>query len=606
MPSNDSLPRNSGKSEPPAKREAVELSGIGVSGGIVIGSILRIHKRRREVPEVVLPPEQVDPEVRRFREAVDRARRQIEHIREQASNMLGEDDAQIFDAHLLLIGDPAFLDEVIDGIRKRRRNAEFVFWEIARRYVESLARLEDPYLRERSGDILDVADRVLANLAGDPGIELSELPEPCVLAAYDLSPSDTVSMDRVNVLAFVTVLGSRTSHTAIMARALGVPAVVGVARLLEFAETGDEVIVDGDRGRVILRPDPAAKARYRRILTQKERWAAAVAKVLPLPAETLDGFQVRIAANVELPEEVRRVHDEYGTDIGLFRTEFLFINRPTLPSEDDQFAVYRKAAEDTLPRSVIFRTLDIGGDKFLSSVPVAEELNPFLGLRAVRFCLANPEVFRSQVRAILRASAFGKVRILFPMISTFDELEQVLELLDETKADLDRAGIPYNKNLDVGIMIEVPSAALIADRLAPRVDFFSIGTNDLVQYSLAVDRGNPGIAYLYQPTHPAVVQLIRRVLEAAWSHGKWVSMCGEMAGDPILVPLVLGLGIHEISMSPVAIGPVKALIRRLRLHQAEKIANAALNGTSAREITEMCQSLVASVAPELLAPGKNR
>ena len=599
MPSRSSLPGSSGNPDPPPSPPPVVLSGLGVSAGIAIGTALVVGRRSRDVVEIELGPDQVEAEISRLRDALDLSSSQIAALQKQVADILGEKDARVFDAHLLLVGDELLIDEVIRQIRERRRNAEFVFMAVLDRYVKALDAVEDPYIRERLRDIQDVADRVVSNLRGEQRVDLTHLPGPRVVVAYDLSPSETASMDRHNVEGYTTCIGSRTSHAAIMARAMGIPAVVGAADLTARIETGDHVILDGQRGVIIGNPSESQLADYRERIESQQQWFRRIEEESKLPAETIDGFRVQLAANIELPEEVETVKGSYGVGIGLFRTEYLFFNRPEVPGEEEQFKAYRRATEEIYPQSVIFRTLDIGGDKFLSQIKLPSEMNPFLGVRAIRFCLAQPQIFTDQLRAILRASAHGKVRILFPMISTLEELLQALEFFKNAQRDLDREGIPYNRHMDIGMMIEVPSAALIADQLAPHVDFFSLGTNDLVQYALAVDRANTDISHLYQPCHPAIIRLLRSVLQAAWSHGKWVSICGEMAGDPILVPLVLGLGIHELSMSPVAIGLVKRLIRRVRMHDAEYLVQRALSCGTGAEVSLLCEKLVKKIAPDL-------
>ena len=599
MPSKSSLPRSSANPELPALAPPSVLSGLGVSAGIVIGTALVVGRRSRDVAEVELQPDQVEGEVERLRGALDLSTSQIEDLQEQVAGILGEKDARVFDAHLLLVGDEVLIDEVIQQIRERRRNAEFVFMQVIERYAKALESVEDTYIRDRLRDIQDVADRVVSNLRGEERIDLTHLPDARIVVAYDLSPSETAAMDRHNVLGYTTCIGSRTSHAAIMARAMGIPAVVGAAELTKRIKTGDRVVLDGHRGLIIANPTPSQLADYRERLEGQQKWFRRIEEEAKLPAETVDGFRVQLAANIELPEEVETVKGSYGVGIGLFRTEYLFFNRPTVPDEEEQFRSYRRVTEAIYPQSVIFRTLDIGGDKFLSQIKLPSEMNPFLGVRAIRFCLAQPQIFTAQLRAILRASAHGKVRILFPMISTLEELLQALEFLKRAQQDLDREKIPYKRHMDIGMMIEVPSAALIADQLAPHVDFFSLGTNDLVQYALAVDRANADISHLYQPCHPAIIRLLRNVLQAAWSHGKWVSICGEMAGDPILVPLVLGLGIHELSMSPVAIGLVKRLIRRVRMRDAEQLVHRAMSCGTGAEVRQLCEKLVKRVAPDL-------
>ncbi len=574
------------------------LKGVGVSAGVVIGKALTVGPTRPVVHEVELREDQIDAEVARFEQALEVSRSQIAMLRSRVAEAAGKESAAIFDSHLMLVDDPAVVRTVIDQIRSRRRNAEYVFQAVLKHYSAMLSTVDDPYIRERLADIQDVADRVIGNLQGHGAVDLSHLREPCIVVAEDLSPSDTASMDRTHVLAFVTAIGSRTSHTAIMARAMGIPAVVGLRDSLQEIGDGDALIVDGLRGEVLVNPSPEETALYEARIREEREWLARVEAEAALPAETLDGFHVRLAANVALPEEVESLRRRYGVGIGLFRTEFLFVRNDGLCDEEEHFRTYRKVAEDIHPNSVILRTLDIGGDKFLSHLKMPVELNPFLGMRAIRFCLRRKDVFRVQLRAMLRASAFGKVRIMFPMVSTLEELQETLAVLDEVKAGLAAEGIPHNPHLDVGTMIEVPSAAMIAHQLAPHVDFFSLGTNDLVQYSLAVDRSNPDIAYLYQPTHPSIIRMMQHVVEAAYAHGKWVGICGEMASEPLLVPLVLGLGIHELSMSPVAIPAVKQLVRRVRMHEAEALVEDALRCGTAEEVLGLCREFQRRVSPD--------
>jgi phosphotransferase system enzyme I (PtsI) len=579
---------------------SVFCEGIGVSAGVVIGNALVLGHDLNSVHEIELLPEMVEPEISRFRQALALSHRQLEDLKGRVEEALGEKEAAIFDAHMMLVADQVLVEEVIAQTRARRRNVEFIFHEVVERYTKALQNIDDSYIRDRLADIKDVASRVVRNLQGTVETDLRELAGVRIIIAHDLSPSETGNMDRRHVIAFATEIGSRTSHTAIMARSLGVPAVVGVAQLTDQVNNGDLLIVDGYKGQVIVRPDEALLEDYRARIRAQEKWVRNLKAEVALPSETIDGFRVQLATNIEKPEEVETVKQNYGVGIGLFRTEYLFINETTLPSEEQQFKAYRKVVEAILPRSVIFRTLDIGGDKFLSHFQLPSEMNPFLGTRAIRFCLAQPQIFMSQLRAILRASAYGKVRIMFPMVATLDELQAALKYLSQAKDELKAEGIPYNSHLDVGIMIEVPAAAMIADKLAPHVDFFSVGTNDLIQYSLAADRSNPDISYLYQPCHPSIIRLIRQVAHAAYAHGKWVGICGEMASDPVLVPLVLGLGIHELSMSPVAIAPVKRLIRHMKMHEAEALVRQSLQCSTAAEVLELCRTLVRRVAPDLL------
>jgi len=575
-------------------------SGIGVSAGIVIGTALLVGDDVFSVKERAINKADVKKEIKRFHTALQVSSEQLEILKKQVAEVIGEKDAAIFDSHLLLIVDPAIVKQVEDGVRDRLCNVEIVFREIIDHYCQLLEAVDDSYIRDRLSDIRDVANRVIRNLQGGGTIDLSCLQEPRVIVSTDLSPSDTASMDRTNVSGFITSIGSRTSHTAIMARSMGIPAVVGASGITDKVKSGDAIIVDGIRGKIIVRPTETQLGEYQKRIQEQTLWFKQVEEEIALPAETKDGYRVQLAANIELPEDLPLVKKAHGVGIGLFRTEFLFLKGDKLPDEEEQFKVYRKVAEDIYPRSVIFRTLDIGGDKFVSHMPTNTELNPFLGMRAIRFCLSQPKLFKSQLRAILRASAFGKTRIMFPMISTLEELTAALEHLEDAKQELKENGIPYNQHLDVGTMIEVPAAAMLANQLAPHIDFFSIGTNDLIQYSLAADRANPDISYLYQPSHPAIIHLLKGVVDAAYAHGKWVGICGEMASEPMLVPIVLGLGIHELSMSPVAIGAIKKLIRQMRMYEAEELVEQALQCSTAREVWKLCEEFVQRVAPELL------
>jgi phosphotransferase system enzyme I (PtsI) len=567
---------------------------------MVMGKAILVGRKLSQVHELALSPEQTDVEVERFEAALRVSREQIAALRARVQEVVGKDHAAIFDSHLMLVDDPTVVQQVVQQIRERRRNAEHVFQSVISGYCDMLSKVDDSYIRDRMADIQDVAGRVIRNLQGHASIDLSHLPERCIVVADDLSPSDTAGIDREHVLAFVTAIGSRTSHTAIMARAMGIPAVVGLSDSVEVVNDGDVLVVDGARGEVIVNHTPEQLVVYERRIREQQAWLARVEAESMLPAETLDGFHVRLAANIEMAAEVETLRQRLGVGVGLFRTEFLFVKNDGLCEEEEHFRTYRKVAEDIYPHSVIFRTLDIGGDKFLSHLKMPVELNPFLGMRAIRFCLRRLDVFRVQLRAILRASAFGKVRIMFPMISTLEELQQALGVLSEVKAELAAEGVPHNPHLDVGMMIEVPSAALIADKLAPHVDFFSLGTNDLVQYSLAVDRSNPDISYLYQPSHPSIIRMMQQVAQAVYAHGKWLGICGEMASEPLLVPLLLGLGIHELSMSPVSIPAVKQLVRRVRMHEAEALVDQAVNCGSAEDVLVLCREFIRRVSPDLL------
>ncbi len=586
----------------PAKN--ITAPGISVSAGIVMGKALFVGRDLGAPEESELSAAEARKEVKRFEKALRQSREQLEGLRQQVAEVIGEHDARIFDAHLLIMDDDKLTREVKENIIQQKRNAEYIFQKIFERYTQALSKVDDPYIRDRIADIRDVANRIIKNLRGEPADDIRNLDHPRIIVAHDLAPSDTVSMTKEQVLGFVTRIGSRTSHAAIMARALQLPAVVGLGDSFQQIHNGDMLILDALRGTVIIDPDEKTIKRYKQRIKDQEKWFTMLESELALPTETKDGFRVQLAANIELPEEVDEIRSSFGVGIGLFRSEYLFINQPEAPSEEEQFQVYRQLAEKIYPQSVIIRTLDIGGDKFLSS-QFSNEINPFLGMRGIRLSLSNPSAFKVQLRAILRASAFGKVRIMFPMISTLEEVKEALRYLQEARQELDAQGIDYHRYMDIGIMIEVPAAALLADKLAPYVDFFSLGTNDLIQYSLAVDRANPQIAYLYQPTHPSLIQLLENVVHVAYEHGKWVSICGEMASDSTLVPLILGLGIHELSMSSVSLPLVKRLIRRIRMYDAENLVREARQCGTSREVQTLCDQFIQNFVPDMFESNDN-
>jgi phosphotransferase system enzyme I (PtsI) len=463
-----------------------------------------------------------------------------------------------------------------------------------------LSAIEDDYLRERAADMRDVTTRVLNNLLGlEEEADLRQLKEPCIIISHDLTPSNTAQFDKRNVLGFATDVGSKTSHTAIMARSLRIPAVVGLKDVSGQVESGQYVLLDGLNGVLILNPTDQTLYEYGQIILRQATLQQRLRDLLSEPAVTLDGHRVLLNANIEQAADAEQVKANGADGVGLFRTEYLFLNREHLPGEEQQYQSYREAAAALKPLPVVIRTLDLGGDKFLAHMQMPTELNPFLGWRAIRISLQERDIFRAQLRAILRASAEGNLKMMYPMISGLEELKQANALLEEYKAELRQEKIPFDENLEVGAMIETPSAAMVADSLAKHVKFFSIGTNDLIQYSLAVDRMNEKIAHLYEPTHPAIVRLIRITVDAAHKRGVRVSVCGEMAGDPVLTPLLLGLGVDELSAAPSLVPPVKFVIRRLKLSEARELAAFALECESAAEILARCQELTWAIAPGL-------
>lgn len=575
--------------------------GIPVSAGVCRGRILVLDRPRPSISRRGISESEVPEEINRFERALASTRTQLLDVQRRVSAALGAEEGGIFDAHLLVLEDPAVLDEVVRMIQEQRVNAEYAFQLIAERYAATLAAIEDDYLRERAADMRDVSGRVLNNLLGvENDLDLRHLKEPCIIVSHDLSPSNTVQLDKRNVLGFATDVGSKTSHTAIMARSLRIPAVVGLKDASTQLANGQYALLDGFSGLIIVDPTDQTLFQYGQLARRQATLEEKLRDTLPQPAVTLDGHRVALTANIEQAADAEQVKLNGAEGVGLFRTEYLFLNRQLPPGEDQQYQAYREVASRLKPLPVVIRTLDLGGDKFLAHLPLPKELNPFLGWRAIRFCLQERDIFREQLRAILRASAEGNVKIMYPMISGLDELNQANALLAEYMQELRRENIPFDEKLPIGAMIETPSAVMVAESLAKRLNFFSLGTNDLIQYSLAVDRMNEKIAHLYEPTHPAIVRLIKTTVEAAHRHHIQVSVCGEMASDPVLAPLLLGLGVDELSAAPPLVPPLKFLIRRLKLAEAQELAAFALESESAAEILARCQDLARQVAPELL------
>lgn len=559
-----------------------------------------IGRARPSINKRTLSEAELQEEVNRLERALVLTRHQILEVQRRVSEKMGDAEGSIFDAHLLVLEDRTLLDEVIRLIQTQKVNAEYAFHSVAERYATTLAAIEDDYLRERATDMRDVTTRVLNNLLGlEEEIDLRHLKEPCIIISHDLTPSNTAQLDKHKVLGFGTDVGSKTSHTAIMARSLRIPAVVGLKDASSRLETGQYALLDGFNGVIIINPTDQTLFEYGQLIKKQVTLEEKLRDTLTKPAVTLDGQRVFLSANIESQNDAGAVKEAGAEGVGLFRTEYLFINRDVPPSEEQQYQAYREAAQALKPLPVVIRTLDLGGDKFLAHMPLPQELNPFLGWRAIRFCLQEEDIFRAQLRAILRASAEGNVKMMYPMISGLDELNQANALVERCKGELRAEKVAYDERLEIGAMIETPSAVIVADSLAKRLKFFSIGTNDLIQYSLAVDRMNEKIAHLYEPTHPAIVRLIKATVDAAHRHQVWVSVCGEMASDPVFAPLLLGLGVDELSASPPLVAPVKFLIRRLKLTEAKALAEFALNCESAAEILARCQELARQIAPSL-------
>jgi phosphotransferase system enzyme I (PtsI) len=552
------------------------------------------------VPRRPITPEQVSAEVLRFEEGLIKTRHQILGIQKKVSEELGQEHAEILNAHLLVLEDQSLREEIIQGLKGQLLNVEAIFSDVIRRHLRAFSRTEDEYLRERTADIEDVRKRVLRNLLGQQPDTLAQLDQPVVVVARDLSPSETAQMHKRHVLAFVTDIGGRTSHTAIMAKSLEIPAVVGLAVATKRIQKGDFLIVDGTRGEVVIDPDPPTVKRYEVEQRRHQEVNRQLLQLKDLPAETLDRHTVVLSANIELPDEVPSVIAHGASGIGLFRTEFLYLNRNDFPTEEEQYQAYKTVAEQLKPQPVIVRTMDLGGDKFLSPLRLPSEMNPFMGWRAIRFSLARPDIFHIQLRAVLRASVHGNLKLMYPMISGVEELRRANEILADVQQELAREGVPFNKDLDVGAMIEVPSAAMTCDLLAKEVDFFSIGTNDLIQYALAVDRVNEKIAYLYEPTHPAILRFIKRIIDTGHAANIWVGMCGEMAGEPALSLLLLGMGLDEFSTSPVQLPIIKQVIRSIEHSFAQSVAEQVLKLRTGREVEAFLLASLKQVAPVLV------
>ncbi len=574
--------------------------GIAVSAGICQGKAFVLHKVQTHVPHYSVAEADLPQQVQRFQQALMLTRQQIQEVQLKVSLALNAQEASIFDAHLLVLDDPILIDSVAELIETKKINVEAAFQEFAQKYTATLSAIDDAYLRERVADMRDVTSRILNNLLGNTQHKaLQDLQEPCLVIADDLAPSEVAVMNRKMVLGFGTDAGSKTSHTAIMARSLQVPAVVGLKDASVKIKSGEHVLLDGYNGSVVVNPTDQTLFEYGRLVRQQASIEEKLRAIQSLAAITLDGEKITLSANIEQSGDVEAVKEFGAEGVGLFRTEFLFLNRDTLPGEEEQWQAYRKVAAALKPAPVIIRTMDLGGDKCLTHLQLPVEMNPFLGWRAIRFCLEERDVFRVQLRAILRASAEGNVKIMYPMISNHNELDQANALLEEYKNELRAEKIPFDENIEVGAMIEIPSAAVSADMLAKRVKFFSVGTNDLIQYALAVDRLNERIAHLYEPTHPAVLRLIKWTADAATRHGLWCGVCGEMAGDPFMTPLLLGLGVRELSMAPALLPRIKFLVRRLKMADAFELANFALNCESGREILQKSQALAERTAPSL-------
>jgi phosphoenolpyruvate-protein phosphotransferase (PTS system enzyme I) len=573
-------------------RQENRFEGAGVSPGIACGRIHVVRDELDDVPRYRIAQSQIADEIGRFEAALIQTRMQILEMQQRIAESIGTKDAAIFDAHLLVVEDRTLIDEVLRKLETDLCNVEWVFQEVAGRYAETLSKIDDPYLRERALDIQDVAKRVVRNLQGKAPRAFLALTEPHILVAHNLTPSDTASVNKKHVLGIATDLGSRTSHAAIMARSLNIPAIVGLHDITAKLETGRYVLLDGTDGVLIVNPTAQTLAKYEEIESKRAQVVARLKELRETTSTTRDGRHIVLSANIELPDDVEAVLANGAEGIGLYRTEFLYLNRNTLPTEEEQYETYLRVAERVQPHPLIIRTFDLGGDKLaVGTVDITDELNPFLGWRAIRFCLENIDIFKTQLRAILRASVVGNVKIMFPMISGLDELRRASAVVTDCKEELRQEKIDFGKKIEVGAMIEIPSAAISANVLAREVDFFSIGTNDLIQYALAVDRVNEKTAHLYEPTHPAILRLLKMIADAAHANNIWVGVCGEMAGDVALTPLLLGLGVDELSASAMLVPRVKRAVQSLAFPECQDLVKESLKLDTGSEILARCLEL---------------
>ncbi|MDR7244780.1 phosphoenolpyruvate--protein phosphotransferase [Priestia megaterium] len=565
-----------------------EIQGIAASSGIAIAKAFRL-----ENPELTVEKKsvtEVEAEVARLEAALETSKSELEIIREHARKELGDDKAEIFEAHLLVLSDPELINPIKDKITNENVNAEHALDEVAAMFINMFESMDNEYMKERAADIRDVTKRVLAHLLGVNVSNPSLISEEVVIIAEDLTPSDTAQLNRKFVKGFTTDIGGRTSHSAIMARSMEIPAVVGTKTVMEDIQNGVLVIVDGLDGEVIVDPSEETVKAYEKKAAEYAEQKAEWAKLVNEKTVSADDHHVELAANIGTPEDVKGVLENGGEGVGLYRTEFLYMGREELPTEEEQFTSYKTVLERMEGKPVVVRTLDIGGDKELPYLNLPKEMNPFLGFRAIRLCLEMQDMFRTQLRALLRASVYGNLKIMFPMIATVDEFRQAKAILLEEKAKLQQEGVQVSEDIEVGMMVEIPSSAVIADLFAKEVDFFSIGTNDLIQYTLAADRMNERVSYLYQPYNPAILRLVNMVIKAAHKEGKWVGMCGEMAGDEIAIPILLGLGLDEFSMSATSILKARSQIRQLSKADIEPHLDKILSMSSTEEVIEFVKS----------------
>ena len=569
------------------------ITGIPASPGIVFGKALVLKEEKIVLDTQKISEDQVEAEVARFYAGREAAVEQLNSIHQRALKSLGEEKAAIFEGHLMILEDEELEEEIIDYLHSNKVNASVAASKIIDQQVEMLSEIDDEYLKERAGDIRDIGNRLIKNILGMHIVDLGDIAEESILVAYDLTPSETAQLNLEKVLGFITDIGGRTSHTSIMARSLELPAIVGTNDVTARVNTGDYLILDAVNNRVYVNPTQAEIDELKTLEAKLAEEKAELAKLKDLPAVTLDGHKVEVVANIGTIRDCEGAHRNGAEGVGLYRTEFLFMDRDQLPSEEEQFIAYKEVVEAMEGRLVVLRTMDIGGDKELPYLNLPKEMNPFLGWRAVRIALDRREILHAQLRAVLRASAFGKLAVMFPMIISVEEIRELKSVLETLKAELRAEGKAFDENIQVGVMVETPSAAVNAKFLAKEVDFFSIGTNDLTQYTLAVDRGNELISHLYNPMSPSVLGLIKQVIDASHAEGKWTGMCGELAGDERATLLLLGMGLDEFSMSAISVPRIKKLIRHVNYQEVKALADEALQKPTAAEIEQLIQAFLA-------------
>ncbi len=565
------------------------LKGIAASSGITIAKAYKL-----ETPQITIEKKDSNPqeEIEKFKNALAASRKDIETIKERATGKLSDEELEIFDAHLMVVDDPAMSDEVISMIENEKVNAEYALDVVSNNYISMFESLDDEYMRERAADIKDVTTRIKYHILGVDVADLSLIDQEVIVVAHDLTPSDTAQLDKKFTKGFATEIGGRTSHSAIMARSLEIPAVVGIASVMSEVKHGDLLILDALKGQLIVNPDEKTIEQYQEKAEKYQKEVAALKVLKDKETITTDGHKVEIVGNIGTPDDVAGVIDNGGEGVGLYRTEFLYMNSTELPTEQQQFEAYKKVLVAMNGKPVVVRTLDIGGDKKLPYLPIDPEMNPFLGYRAIRLCLDRKDIFRTQLRALLRASAYGKLRIMFPMIATIDEFVSAKALLEEEKEKLIKEGVEVGQDLQVGMMVEIPAAAVLADEFAKYADFFSIGTNDLIQYSMAADRMSEKVSYLYQPLNPSILRLIKLTIDGAHSQGKWCGMCGEMAGEPDAMAVLMGLGLDEFSMSATSILKARSIANSISYQEMQQLAAKAVKCQRAQEVLDLIHSTV--------------